>query len=579
MTAHGMIIVFSGALGSGSSDLSRLVADRLGWPRVKFSDYIRIVARARGEDASDRGVLQRIGQELVQTQRGDFVREVLAAVEWRAAGCLVVDGLRHAEIRAELETQTEQLSALRVVHIDMAETARRERARRLDGLNYEAFSIYDRDLTEAQLERILPQYADLRLDGSRSHEELADRVLRHFAPSDPARATDDRGEDVSKMEPLLIADGKHRDRLADLALALTNNSRSLALELPAGVRVPLADLIRTMNCYYSNLIEGHDTHPVDIERAMRNDYSTDVHKRNLQHEARAHIAVQGWIDGGGLGGRSPTTEEIVREIHRRFCSDLPSDLLWAINEDTGERWRVAPGAYREHDVRVGRHVPPSPGAVRRFMRRFAEVYAPLRGVDRVVSAATAHHRLAWIHPFTDGNGRVARLMSHAILLEALDTQGIWSVARGLARRLGDYKVHLAAADLRRRNDLDGRGSLSEETLAEFAAFFLDTCLDQVAFMRRLFEAGRIRRRVLDWANEEIALNRLRPNARGFLDLLVSTPEVSEADAHTALEGADVEAVMRTLQVSGVLKRAASVHRFSFPVTLSERFLPGLWPLA
>jgi Fic family protein len=50
-----------------------------------------------------------------------------------------------------------------------------------------------------------------------------------------------------------------------------------------------------MNCYYSNLIEGHDTHPVDIERALKNDYSQDRRKRDLQLEAKAHIAVQRWI--------------------------------------------------------------------------------------------------------------------------------------------------------------------------------------------------------------------------------------------------------------------------------------------
>jgi Fic family protein len=75
----------------------------------------------------------------------------------------------------------------------------------------------------------------------------------------------------------------------------------------------LAGLVRAMNCYYSNLIEGHDTHPVDIERALRNDYSLDARKRDLQLEAKAHIAVQEWIDGGGLGaGRAVKTEAIYR---------------------------------------------------------------------------------------------------------------------------------------------------------------------------------------------------------------------------------------------------------------------------
>ena len=90
-----------------------------------------------------------------------------------------------------------------------------------------------------------------------------------------------------------------------------------------------------MNCYYSNLIEGHDTHPVDIERAFKNDYSNDPRKRDLQLEAKAHIRVQQWIDAGGLAGRSLSLAGI-KEIHHRFCELLPDDLLWTENPDTGE---------------------------------------------------------------------------------------------------------------------------------------------------------------------------------------------------------------------------------------------------
>jgi hypothetical protein len=80
----------------------------------------------------------------------------------------------------------------------------------------------------------------------------------------------------------------------------------------------LADLVRAMNCYYSNLIEGHDTHPIDIERALKSDYSNDAKKRDLQLEAQAHIAVQKWIDAGGL--KRPC-------CRRRLCTrDSPAVL-------------------------------------------------------------------------------------------------------------------------------------------------------------------------------------------------------------------------------------------------------------
>src|SRR5712692_110945 len=140
------------------------------------------------------------------------------------------------------------------------------------------------------------------------------------------KAAKDRGETVSLMEPLLIAEGsRHRSALTDLALELAQKSAGFRRSLPETLLASLADLVRAMNCYYSNLIEGHDTHPVDIERALRNDYSKDARKRDLQLEAKAHITVQKWIDSGGLKGRAVRSDGI-REIHRRLCELLPEDL-------------------------------------------------------------------------------------------------------------------------------------------------------------------------------------------------------------------------------------------------------------
>lgn len=235
----------------------------------------------------------------------------------------------------------------------------------------------------------------------------------------------DRGEALGLMEPLLISESSlRRTEVTDLALELAQRAAGFRKSLPEGVMTALADLVRAMNCYYSNLIEGHDTHPIDIERALKNNYSADPEKRNLQLEAKAHIAIQQWIDQGGIDGRAFTVQAL-RELHRRFCELMPEELLVLTIESTGEKVPVIPGAYRTRDVQVGRHVPVSPGAVPRFMERFEQVYSKLGRTDTILVSATAHHRLAWIHPFTDGNGRVIRLMSYAVLRETLYTGGVW----------------------------------------------------------------------------------------------------------------------------------------------------------
>ncbi|HLG88422.1 MAG TPA: Fic family protein [Alphaproteobacteria bacterium] len=383
------------------------------------------------------------------------------------------------------------------------------------------------------------------------------------------------------MEPLLIGESsRHRADLTDLALDLAAKSAGFRRALPESLVSSLADLVRAMNCYYSNLIEGHDTHPIDIERALKGDYSANAMKRDLQLEAKAHITVQEWIDKDGLKGRAATSESI-REIHCRFCELLPENLLWLEDLATKEKIRVVPGELRRRDVVVGRHVPVSPGAIPRFLSRFEEGYGKLGKTETIIAAAAAHHRLAWIHPFLDGNGRVARLMSHATLLEVLDTGAIWSVARGLARNVDAYKGHLAACDLPRRNDLDGRGNLSEEALAEFTRFFLTACIDQVTFMEGLMQPDRLRARILLWAEEEIRLGNLPPKANNILEAILYRGELPRADVPAIVATGDRQArrVVSTLLERGVLKSGSSRAnlRLAFPAALASRWMPGLFP--
>ena len=394
-------------------------------------------------------------------------------------------------------------------------------------------------------------------------------------------ATYDRGEPPSAMEPLVLPEtSPHRPALNDLAVELAAAAAGFRRSLPAGIAAALADLVRTMNCYYSNLIEGHYTHPVDIERALKEDYLADPAGRNLQLEARAHVEVQRWVDGGGVGGRAYRAET-VQEIHRRFGELMPDELLRVSDLETGEMARVIPGALRERDVRVGRLLAISPGAVPRFMTRFEEAYSGLGRSEAIIAAAAAHHRLLWIHPFLDGNGRVARLMSHAALLGMLVTAGIWSVARGLARAAATYKAHLMACDLPRRNDLDGRGNLSEEALAAFTRFFLETCIDQVRFMEGLVQPTRLRERILLWTEEETRAGTLPARSGQVLEAVLFRGELPRGDVAELLGGSDRNArrVVSALLERGVLESSSSRAplRLVFPATLAARWMPGLFP--
>jgi Fic family protein len=266
-----------------------------------------------------------------------------------------------------------------------------------------------------------------------------------------------------------------------------------------------------------------------------------------------------------------------------FARRSPQDLLWVEDPETKERVRVVPGELRKRDVRVGDHVAVSPGAVPRFLKRFEQVYGNTGKTESIISTAAAHHRLAWIHPFLDGNGRVARLMSHATMLETLDTGGAWSVARGLARNVQRYKSLLSNCDQARRNDLDGRGALSEEALAAFTQFFLTVCIDQVNFMKELVQPEQLRARILLWADEEIRLGHLPAKSGSLLEAILYRGEMPRAEAHIALGVGERQSrrIVSSLLESDALASDSprAPLRLAFPAVLASRWMPGLFPEA
>lgn len=371
--------------------------------------------------------------------------------------------------------------------------------------------------------------------------------------------------------------------LEDLAFALTSKAAGLASRAHPIVRASVEDLGRSMNCYYSNLIEGHDTYPLDIERAMDDAFAKEPRRRALQLEARAHIAVQGAIDAGTDPPEPPTSVTYLRWVHRRFTELLPPELRVLDIGDTGRTRAVVPGELRRGAVRVGRHAPPRHSALPAFLARFEEAYAPSKHskVRQIVSVAAAHHRFLWIHPFDDGNGRVARLASHAALRRLGLGNGLWSVARGLARNVERYKALLQAADEPRRGDLDGRGTLTEGGLVEFCVFFLETAIDQLDFMDGLFAFETLSSRIERYCDEAIARGTLPRGSFLVLREALIAGEVSRGriEAITGYADRQARTIVAALLAEGLLSAAGprAPLRLAFPTRAVVPWFPRLYP--
>src|ERR1700742_5288717 len=226
---------------------------------------------------------------------------------------------------------------------------------------------------------------------------------------------------------------------------------------------------------------------------------------------------------------------------------------------------------------VGRHLPPAAAELPQFLSRFQHVYAPanLSKVRQVVAVAAAHHRFLWIHPFYDGNGRVTRLMSHAMLKRLGVGSSLWSASRGLARNVGRYKALLMAADEPRRGDLDGRGDLSQASLVEFCQFFLAICVDQVEYMQSILEPSELLRRMEIYAQEETRAGRLPKGSFPLLReaLLAGEFERGLAPSLTGYKERMARSVVSKLLEQGLLTSPSHVARvrLGFPIAVVERW--------
>lgn len=367
--------------------------------------------------------------------------------------------------------------------------------------------------------------------------------------------------------------------LRDFAFDLAAEGGRLAGRLAPVTAAAAADLVRGMNCYYSNLIEGHNTRPIDIERALHADITTEPRRRNLQLEAAAHIAVQRSIDRGDLDNlHAPVA--LAMEIHRRFYELLPDTLRFVEEHETKRMVEVVPGQLRAGYVEVGGHVAPAPDELPSWLHRLDEGAPHLvPRADRLVAIAALHHRLLWIHPFADGNGRAGRLVSHAFLRRTLSGNGLWSVSRGLARHVRAYKSYLARADAPPQGMLDGRGLLSDGRLADFCRFFLAVCLDQIRFMDKLLAPEALASRMREFVLAEAAGGRLDARLGALLERAVLFGVVPRSEVAGILGVSDRSArrLVRPLIIRGLLTGAtAAPLTIAFPLGETERLFPSLW---
>ncbi len=401
----------------------------------------------------------------------------------------------------------------------------------------------------------------------------------------------DRLEDqIAQLDPLLPEErvqGPLLEKCHDLIRA---SERLAGMAQNAGAMQELAKLLKAMNSYYSNRIEGEHTRPVEIERALSKRFSEDLDKARLQRLALAHIETEQWLLASPLDRPEIYKPATLANLHRHLFAQLSADDRVVVMRDGRgqeiERSVVEPGEFRSRQVAVGKHLPPSPVALPAMLERWSDEYGRVRrGELQVLAIAASHHRLAWIHPFADGNGRTARLHSLAALRSIGLTAGLWSPLRGFARRADAYAEHLANADLPRINDLDGRGQRSQRMLVAWCEFFLDTCLDQVQFMTRMLNFAEIQDRIAALISFESRGNTKDPLMRAVpaLHMLFLRSSMSRGEFIGycgVAERTGSELIKRFLNLGLLVSDTPKGPvRFGIPLAGLRFLFPSLWPEA
>jgi Fic family protein len=404
--------------------------------------------------------------------------------------------------------------------------------------------------------------------------------IKRFRPQNrqPMASATSVYDQPHQFEPLLP-----QKELGELALetrVVTERALALRAAIHPASRARLHELLRAMNSYYSNLIEGQGTHPAYIDRALRHDFSATPDIALRQRIALAHIDAERDLEAQATDETMTLSAPFLLRAHASLYGRLSPD-----DRRTTDGNVVEPGALRQQDVAVGRHQPPTWRSLPKFLERADTIYARPVALDaRIYTVAAVHHRMTWVHPFADGNGRACRLQTHCALLPL--SGGLWSVSRGLAHQRARYCELLSNADMARQGDLDGRGNLSERMLRAWCRFFIESCGDQARFMEGMLDLRLLRERIAALVlirSESAAHSDYRREAILPLHHVLAAGPVSRADftQMSGLAERTARKLMSRLLADGLLVSDSPKGEvgIGFPLDSLSILFPNLYPEA
>ncbi len=391
--------------------------------------------------------------------------------------------------------------------------------------------------------------------------------------------------------PILPTDikGNIDEELLSLAEEVCIRSAALGGNHNKIVINSIKDLLRTTNSYYSNQIESEGTHPLDIEKAMKKDFSNDIKKRNLQFLSIAYINTQKELELIATDTNNIFTKDFLLTIHNNFYTKDGMETFLDIKLDDSII-KMIPGTLRNHDVYISKHIAPEymqlDSILNEFKYQYTSIYNLSTKAKKLLYILSSHHRLAWIHPFLDGNGRVSRLfLDTAFLNVNIEGYGLWNISRGLARDNKGYREYLRFGDMLQQGSLDGRGPLSLRGLKYYLKFMLDTSLDQINFMNENLQlnslANKIEKFILLANNGLLDIEPFPESTTIILKELLIKGEVTRGEVKKIIQKSDRTA---TTLIKALIEREyiqsdtpKGAIRIKFNTLFASYLMPNLIP--
>ena len=236
----------------------------------------------------------------------------------------------------------------------------------------------------------------------------------------------------------------------------------------------------------------------------------------------------------------PLTHSLIRELHERIVRGLTRE---------GD---PTPGSYREVDVGImdSTHVPPSWVTVHAEMTTlldFANQDLPMH--QQILQIAVAHHRFVWIHPFRNGNGRVSRLFTYAMLRRTIFARRGRSALNPTSVFGNDRSAYMAA--------LESADSLTDDGLLEWAMFFASGIRDDLSRLIRLQDHQFVANELVGPALERLRKDEVISTAeQQALTIALEQGSVRAGELEAALPGAPSQ---RSRAIRSLLDRRLLTH--------------------